>query len=303
MYYSYDYSLILPPNIYNVYVEYLGAYYLQREPLKIYKYETNELCHVIDTNQDILVYITSFMDNDMHLYAGNTEFSSSLFSTNITKYILNTEGLALGEYDIIFLENDSLNISVKVNDEKIIIINNYTVIGREPAEIIKPYVTVEFLYDNDNLDYVTFYLFQDDIIVEHKDNALYDTNMITVHFKEDFKKLKEGEATLYETYRTCTGTATEDSKFSVIIRNAKIYEVGFDITIQMPIIVGDIMITIKSEYLYNLQDITEITFNVIDYLGNTNNKVISRENINYNEVNDELTLSVIYVTGELIELM
>ena len=73
-----------------------------------------------------------------------------------------------------------------MNDEKIIIINNYTVIGREPAEIIKPYVTVEFLYDNDNLDYVTFYLFQDDIIVEHKDNALYDTNMITVHFKEDF---------------------------------------------------------------------------------------------------------------------
>ena len=127
MYYSYDYSLILPPNIYNVYVEYLGAYYLQREPLKIYKYETNELCHVIDTNQDILVYITSFMDNDIHLYVGNvSEFSSSLFASNITMYSLNTEGFSLGEYDIIFLENDSLNISMKVNDEKITIMNNYT---------------------------------------------------------------------------------------------------------------------------------------------------------------------------------
>ena len=105
----------------------MGAYYLQREPLKIYKYETNELCHVIDTNQDILVYITSFMDNDMHLYAGNgSEFSSSLFASNITMYSLNTEGFSLGEYDIIFLENDSLNISMKVNDEKITIMNNYT---------------------------------------------------------------------------------------------------------------------------------------------------------------------------------
>ena len=61
----------------------------------------------------------------MHLYAGNVSvFSSSLFASNITMYSLNTEGFALEEYDIIFLENDSLNISVKVNDEKIIIINN-----------------------------------------------------------------------------------------------------------------------------------------------------------------------------------
>ena len=176
-------------------------------------------------------------------------------------------------------------------------------IGREPEEIIKPEITVEFFYDNDNLDYVSFYLFQDGIIVEQNDNALYATNKITVHFKEDFKKLKEGEATLYETYRTCTGTATEDSQFSVIIRNTKIYEVEFDITIQKPIMVGGIMIRIKSEYLYSLQNITEITFNVVDYLGNTKNKVLSKENLNYNEINDELAVSVIYVPGELIELI
>ena len=85
------------------------------------------------------------MDNDTHLYAGNVSvFSSSLFASNLTMYSLNTEEFSLGEYDIIFLENDSLNISMKVNDEKITLINNYTVIGREPAEIFKPYITVEF---------------------------------------------------------------------------------------------------------------------------------------------------------------
>lgn len=307
--YFFDYNEVSPPRYAAAYSIVYGVYYYQKLSLDIGTYSISKQCAVINDKTEIVINVktkytslysavirlksTTFLRSFSVYYPSSTEYNAN--------YIITNNAIPVGTYDTklyLYAEHPMYN-------DKIEIINNYTVTGISPVETFMPYVSFNFYYPNDQTNYVSFKLKQDALYVSHIGNCARDSAkyVLTCHFNSNFKKLKEGEVSIFESYRTCEGTKTEDIYFTLQLRFAHLDEVKFDITITKPTLVGKNRIKIKTEYYYNLALITEIKFNVIDYLGTQREEIFTKAQIVYDASLDEISLDIMYVTGDLIELV
>ena len=305
-YSTYDVSELSFTSTNPIALYYKNVYYTHTNGLTLLTYKIDSKCKTV--TESFTIEISCFANT---IRTGKLELANKkyLITTNATgKVIFIADNLEVGSFPIYYILNsNNKNYKLTLGSD-VKVINNYTMTYIEPYEIYEPFLTFHFMYKTDNPSRVAFFLHQNDVTVRTTECVEQGEFELKYHFGSDFKKnLKEGEATIYEKYFTCSGYQTSDTYLAVYLKYPKIDMVNFDIQIQSPNVVGENTITIATESLYDLTTVTKIKIRKRTYLDDIIEIEYTKDSeeykIEYDEVTDTLTIYVTYLIGDFIELV
>ena len=311
---TYDMSLLPLPKVVKLYLGANKVYHLNGE-LELIRYDFTTKCQRI-TGDDIVIDITS-VTTDLSTYTliiGGERISKNTQETTHLNFIYPKSKFIPGVYAIRFGKETGTGMGVTVNEQYLYLIEDFTVRTILPDITSVPYITVEFNYDVDPIPDLSFSLSKETTVIsiavsdcEYKENLVKNVIICTV---PNFKSIDEGEYIFSYTIPSCSdkgiGTTATYTK-TIQINRATIQTAIFDVIFPSYTLNGyNNPVTIRTVYLYDLDKITNINFIRTDYLGNTFNVLYTKdsgENIfTYDSTNDEITLNLFYLKGDLLEL-
>ncbi len=305
-YSKFDISSFTLPVDYRPYIYYKYVYYRQLYQIYFMTYTFSTYCNAI-SGEDITISIQKNVGWREVKFIGVSYYPTN--DNSETVYKLNQ--FSLGTYIPYFYAD---GVEYTFCDESILIINDYSLSSISPSYLYEPYLTFTFVYPTDDASYVSFILKQNGMSVSTTECAIESEYVIKCKFSLSYKQLSEGEVEVYENYRACkdtttknTITKTKETYYCVYLIRPTIDMVTFDIQIQSPIVIGENIITIETESFYDLNTITDITIRKRTYKDEVVDIHYTKESekfkINYDAINDRITITVLYLIGDFIELV
>ena len=305
-YSKFDISSFTLPVDYRPYIYYKYVYYRQLYQIYFMTYTFSTYCNAI-SGEDITISIQKNVGWREVKFIGVSYYPTN--DNSETVYKLNQ--FSLGTYIPYFYAD---GVGYTFCDESILIINDYSLSSISPSYLYEPYLTFTFVYPTDDASYVSFILKQNGMSVSTTECAIESEYVIKCKFSLSYKQLSEGEVEVYENYRACkdtttknTITKTKETYYCVYLIRPTIDMVTFDIQIQSPIVIGENIITIETESFYDLNTITDITIRKRTYKDEVVDIHYTKESekfkINYDAINDRITITVLYLIGDFIELV
>ena len=303
---KFDISSFTLPVDYRPYIYYKYVYYRQLYQIYFMTYTFSTYCNAI-SGEDITISIQKNVGWREVKFIGVSYYPTN--DNSETVYKLNQ--FSLGTYIPYFYAD---GVGYTFCDESILIINDYSLSSISPSYLYEPYLTFTFVYPTDDASYVSFILKQNGMSVSTTECAIESEYVIKCKFSLSYKQLSEGEVEVYENYRACkdtttknTITKTKETYYCVYLIRPTIDMVTFDIQIQSPIVIGENIITIETESFYDLNTITDITIRKRTYKDEVVDIHYTKESenfkINYDAINDRITITVLYLIGDFIELV